>query len=143
MASRFQPTMLSRRYNWLMTRLVPLGLPLGRTALLTIPGRRSGEPRTTPVVIETHDGMRWVWSPYGEVDWVKNLRAAGGARVTWRGRTETIQATELDPASAAPLLRRTLATAPSFIRRQCAVTADSPMDDLERAVADHPVFRLD
>ncbi len=44
--------------------------------LPTVPGRKSGVPRTTPVALGERDGRRWLVSPYGEVDWVRNLRAA-------------------------------------------------------------------
>src|SRR6266545_8413752 len=53
--------------------------------LLTVRGRRTGKPRTTPVAIfELGDG-RFVEAAFGEVDWVRNLRASGVA-VLRRGR---------------------------------------------------------
>lgn len=143
MASRFRQNRGTRFVNATVTRLIRLGVPLGGMTLLTVVGRTTGRPRTTPVVIGSHGGVQWVLSPFGEVDWVRNLRAAGTAELTRNRRTETIRATELGPDEAAPLIRRTLATAPSFTRRNFAVTADSPMDDLKLAARDHPVFRLD
>ncbi len=143
MASSFRPTRMTRTVNAIMTRLIRLGIPLGGMTLLTVTGRRSGQLRTTPVVVGQHDGQRWVLSPYGEVDWVRNLRAAGTADLTRRRRTETVRATELRVDEAAPLIRETLRTAPSFTRRQFSVSADSPTDDLDEAVAHHPVFRLE
>jgi len=47
-------------------------------------GRTSGLPRTTPLAVIEVDGRRWVWSPWGEVHWVRNLRAAGRDVVTFR-----------------------------------------------------------
>lgn len=143
MRSRFRPNPMTRLFNGLLVRLIRSGLPMGDLALLTVSGRRTGQPRTTPVMIGSDAGERWVVSPFGEVDWVRNLRAAGTAVVTRRGRTETVQAIELMPEDAAPLIRRTLSTAPSFTRRNFAVTADSPTGDIERAAPNHPVFRLE
>src|SRR3954451_19678517 len=76
--------------------LLRAGVPMGPNALLTIRGRKSGLPRTTPVAIIDHAGRRWVWSPWGEVHWVRNLRAAGTATITVGGKAERVRATELD-----------------------------------------------
>src|SRR4029079_8123974 len=68
----------------------------------------SGVPRTTPLAIIEVDGRRWVWSPWGEVQWVKNLRAAGEETVSARGRDETVRAVELDPTQRVAFFRETL-----------------------------------
>ena len=82
--------------NPIARRLLGAGMPMGPNALVTVPGRRSGLPRTTPLAIIEADDRRWVWSPWGETDWVRNLRAAGHATITVRGETEEVRATELD-----------------------------------------------
>jgi deazaflavin-dependent oxidoreductase (nitroreductase family) len=95
--------------------LLAAGVPVGPNGLITIRGRKSGMPRTTPVAIIEVSGRRWVWAPWGEVNWVRNLRAAGHATITVRRRSEEIGATELDePQRVAffrdylgPLARRT------------------------------------
>jgi deazaflavin-dependent oxidoreductase (nitroreductase family) len=76
--------------------LLTLGVPLGLNGLITIRGRTSGLPRTTPVAIIAAGGRRWIWAPWGEVHWVRNLRAAGKATLTIRRRSEEVRATELD-----------------------------------------------
>jgi deazaflavin-dependent oxidoreductase (nitroreductase family) len=76
--------------------LLAAGLPMGPNGLLTVRGRTSGLPRTTPVAIIDVAGRRFVWSPWGEVHWVRNLRAAGRATLTVRRRAEEVIATELD-----------------------------------------------
>ena len=76
--------------------LLRAGVPVGPNALITVPGRRSGQPRTAGVAIIEVDGRRWIWAPWGEVNWVRNLRAAGRATLTRRGRKEEVTATELD-----------------------------------------------
>ena len=92
----------SRAPRW-VTMLTPItrpllaaGLPLGFNGLITIRGRTTGLPRTTPLAIIDVSGRRWVWSPWGDVHWVRNLRAAGRATITVRGREEDVMATELD-----------------------------------------------
>src|SRR5687767_6981964 len=88
--------------------LLAARVPLGFNGLITIRGRKSGQPRTTPVAIIDVSGRRWVWAPWGDVHWVRNLRAAGRATITVRGRTEEVRATELDPTERVVFFRDTL-----------------------------------
>ena len=69
-------------------RLLGIGMPMGPNRLLTVRGRKSGEPRTAPVAVVEVDGRRWVVGTFGETHWVRNLRAAGEAtlRIDGRGR---------------------------------------------------------
>ena len=111
--------------------------------LLTVRGRKSGEPRTTPLVVIEQDGRRYVAAGYGIVDWVRNLRAAGEAILTRGRRHEKVQAVELPSGEAALVLRRTLTgNLPSFLTDSYGITADSPLEDIERAALNHPVFEL-
>ena len=89
-------------------RLLAAGAPLGFNGLITIPGRTTGTPRTTPVAIIDVSGRRWVWAPWGDVNWVRNLRAAGGATITVRRRSEEVTATELDRAQRIVFFRDVL-----------------------------------
>jgi deazaflavin-dependent oxidoreductase (nitroreductase family) len=82
--------------------------PLGPNALLTVAGRTTGIPRTTPLAIIERSGRRWVWSPWGEVQWVRNLRAAGRATITFRRREEQVRARELEAAERVAFFRDTL-----------------------------------
>src|SRR5215813_4459662 len=84
-------------FNPVAKFLLAAGVPLGFNGLVTIRGRKSGLPRTTPVAIIKVSGRRWVWAPWGEVQWVRNLRVAGCATVTVRRRKEEVSATELVP----------------------------------------------
>lgn len=83
-------------FNKLATPLLRTRLPMGPSGLLTVPGRKTGLPRTTPVAVIDWQGHKWVWAPWGEVDWVKNLRAAGRATLTKRNSSRQVQARELD-----------------------------------------------
>ena len=88
--------------------LMNAGVPLGPNRLVTIRGRKSGLPRTTPLAVIAVNGRRWVWSPWGESQWVRNLRAVGRATISARGRTEEVSATELDPAERVDYFRNIL-----------------------------------
>src|SRR3954452_16322768 len=89
---QFRPSRGLLAANRMMATFVRLGLPMRRTALLTVPGRVSGLPRTTPVALTPHPGGWSLIAPYGVVDWVKNLRAAGRAEVRFRGRRRRVVA---------------------------------------------------
>jgi deazaflavin-dependent oxidoreductase (nitroreductase family) len=95
-------------FNAIAKPLLAAGLPMGFNGLVTVPGRTTGTPRTTPLAIIEAGGRRWVWSPWGEVQWVKNLRASGVANVRVRGADETVRAVELDPAQRVAFFRDTL-----------------------------------
>jgi hypothetical protein len=61
------------RLNMLLLRL---GLRIGTQHVLSVPGRRSGRLRSTPVSLVTLDQTRYIVSGEG-LAWVKNARAAG------------------------------------------------------------------
>ena len=121
------------------------GVPLGPNALVTIRGRKSGRPRTTPLAIIAVAGRRWVWAPWGDVQWVRNLRAAGHATISVRRRTEAVTATELDPTQRVAFFRDILGPLARstpfgvwFIRTVDQVDLDDPV----AAAAGRRVFEL-
>ena len=84
-----------------------LGMSFGGESpvVLTVPGRKSGTPRSTPVTPMTVDGKRYVVGGFPGADWVQNVRAAGEVTLR-RGRsTERVRTVELSPEDAKPLLR--------------------------------------
>ncbi len=58
-------------------------------------GRRSGRKYATPVVAAATDEGFVIPLPYGEnIDWLRNVLAAGGCTIDWRG--ESYEVTEPD-----------------------------------------------
>jgi deazaflavin-dependent oxidoreductase (nitroreductase family) len=88
--------------------LLTARVPLGFNRLVTIRGRKSGLPRTAAIAVIEASGRRWVWAPWGEVHWVRNLRAAGSATIKGRDGNEGVQATELDATERVAFFRDTL-----------------------------------
>jgi len=118
------------------------GLHIGKAWLLTVRGRKSGQPRTVPIAVIERDGSRYLVAGFGIVNWVQNIRAAGEATLT-RGRlTERIVAHELAPEEAAPILKESIGFAPSFVRSHFDATPDSPLADFAREALRHPVFLI-
>src|SRR5215475_963438 len=104
-------------FNPIARRLLAAGVPMGPNALITVRGRRSGLPRTTPITIVEASGGRWVLAPFGEVSWVHNLRNAGRATITRRRRKEEV--TAVGPCSSCIVLSvETPGRAPANHRHQ-------------------------
>jgi deazaflavin-dependent oxidoreductase (nitroreductase family) len=82
-------------FNPIARRLMRLGVPLGPNALLSVRGRKSGQVRTTPVALVEIDGRAWVSGTFGDVNWVRNLRAAGEGTITLGHRQQPVRAEEL------------------------------------------------
>jgi deazaflavin-dependent oxidoreductase (nitroreductase family) len=143
MAKTFQSTRLYRVITRINAALLRVGIPMGKMILLEVRGRKSGQPQTTPVMLFRLNGQRWLCSSYGQVNWVRNLRAAGEAHLQQGFHTEWVHAVELPAREAAPLLKHTVASLPGYMRLSFAVTPDAPLADFEREVPRHPVFLLE
>ena len=134
--------------NPLIKRLLRVGLPFGPNVLLTVRGRTSGVPRTFPVAIIEFEGRRYVQSPFGEVNWVRNLRVAGEAVVSKGRDREDVEAIEVDPEAGGPILRDALApylksrVLAAVLGRFFHFRADSTLEDFVAEARRHPMFEL-
>ena len=135
-------------FNPIAKFLLAAGIPLGPNGLITIRGRKSGLPRMTPVAIIEYEGRRWVWAPWGEVQWVRNLRAAGRATITVRRHKLEVRAIELDPTLRVGFFRDVLGPLARgipfgawFIRTVDGVDLDRPLEAAEgrRVFELHPL----
>jgi deazaflavin-dependent oxidoreductase (nitroreductase family) len=141
MAKSYRRTLLRRVANVLMTLLRRLGLAPRTTMLLTVPGRRSGTPRLTPVTLVEQDGQRWLVAPYGPVGWVHNARAAGQVELSRGRHTETVRVKELAPEAAAPVLKAYVERVP-ITRPYFDVPPDAPLAAFVAEASKHPVFQV-
>jgi deazaflavin-dependent oxidoreductase (nitroreductase family) len=139
-AKKFEHNIVFKTGNVVMRTLLSLGISLNGTTLITVPGRKTWQPRSTPITMVTYDGQRYVQSPFGNVDWVRNLRAAGKADLSWGRRHETVTVTEVTPEQAAPVIRSILARAPKYIKEYFDVTADSSLEEIASDAPNHAVF---
>lgn len=136
---RLGPT--RRAVNVVMAKLLQLGVGGKSTYLLTTTGRRSGQKRTTPVILVETDTERWLVSPYGVMSWVHNVRAQPDISLRHGRKTETLRADEVDAETAGPVLQRYVrdvrVTAPFFDANR-----DDPVDRFVAEASRHPVFKL-
>jgi deazaflavin-dependent oxidoreductase (nitroreductase family) len=124
----------------IMSALARAGL-VPRSCLLTTQGRKTGRPRTNPVVPVEHDGRRWLVAPYGPVSWVHNARATGRVSLTRRRDTRDYTIRDVPPDEAGPVLKRYVRIAPSA-RPYFQATTDSAVEDFVAEAGRHPVFEL-
>lgn len=141
-AKTYRRSYWRRALNALVRPLARLGLTGPRTHLLTVRGRRTGRPWSTPVSIVEAGGERWLVAPYGDRNWVRNARASGWVGLRRGQRNERLAVEELSPAEAVPVLRRYYelgrVTRPFF-----EVTLASSDAEWLAEAPRHPVFRLD
>lgn len=148
MAKRSLVPWFVRAANVLVMTMLRAGLKLNGFGkdrypmyLLTVRGRKSGRARSVPIVVIERAGQRYLTSPYGLVDWVRNLRAAGQATLRRGRRSEILAARELPSAEAARVLYADMQDGNPFAR-SFGVDRRSPLEAYEQAVRKHPVFLL-
>ena len=128
--------------SWIVrlnSALLRRGLRIGSQALLTVPGRRTGKPRSTPISIATFDGMRYIVAAFADAAWVHNVRAAGAA-IHSRGRTsESVSLTELPADQRGPILRAFLEQVRGGVRFFGTASTDEVVEAADR----YPVFRIE
>jgi deazaflavin-dependent oxidoreductase (nitroreductase family) len=82
------------------------GLGMKELPVLTVAGRKSGRPRSTPLSVLEHEGQRYLLEGFPGADWARNVRAAGGAATLTTGKQrESVRLVELDAQDALPILR--------------------------------------
>ena len=141
MAAQYQPGLGRCAGNGLIRILLRLGLGPARTYLLTVTGRRSGAPRSTPVTLVEEGGRRWLVAPYGEVACVRNLRATGRATLSRGGHAVEIAVNEVGVEEAAPVLKWYVTRVP-ITRPYFDVRPESDLAAFRAEAPRHPVFAI-
>lgn len=120
---------------------------MGPVTLLTVRGRKTGKLRRNPVGLFKHGGQRYLFSTFGDVNWVRNLRSAKRATVRQRWRKHTVIPVELSRAEAAVVLKETVA--PAFqglggmiFGEHFSLKPDAPLSEFVEEAERHPVFEL-
>ena len=129
--------LLNLPFAWLGSR----GMGAGFRHVLTVRGRTSGTPHSTPVDVMTHDGRRYLVAAYGVTNWVQNARAAAEVDLRRGDRREHLGVRELTAVEAAPILRQYLTEVP-IIRSYFDRYASDPVEAFTAEAARHPVFEL-
>ncbi|RZQ61592.1 nitroreductase family deazaflavin-dependent oxidoreductase [Amycolatopsis suaedae] len=123
-----------------------LGLKMGPVSVLTVPGRRSGQPRSTPVTPYEVDGQRYVIGGIPGADWVSNVRAASGECTLRQGRrVRRVRLVEVPEAERGPILREFALQLPQGVDMvvKAGVVPDGKPETFEAATGIMTAFRID
>jgi deazaflavin-dependent oxidoreductase (nitroreductase family) len=131
--------------NKLMVAVQKLGLPTGPAMVLTVPGRRSGKPRSTPMTPFQVDGGLYVVAGYPGADWAANARAAGTGTLSRGRRRRRVRIVELTAAQARPILRIFPVEVPVGVAfaKSSGMVVDGTPDEFEALAGRIAVFRFD
>ncbi len=138
------PGRSTRLFNGMVAGLTRMGVSVWGSRILEVRGRKSGQPRRTPVNLLVYEGNEYLVAPRGQTDWVRNVRADGGRLALLLGRRrESVQAEELADSDKVDVLR-------AYLRRWKAevgvffdgVGPDASDEELAAIADRHPVFRL-
>jgi deazaflavin-dependent oxidoreductase (nitroreductase family) len=130
-------------FNRSVAFLTRHGVSIVGSRVLAVRGRTSGEWRTTPVNLLDHEGRRYLVSPRGEGQWVRNLRAAGTGELRVGRRAEAVRGRELSAEEKVPVLR-------AYLKRWKfevgmffgGVGPDSSDAEVLAIADDHPAFEV-
>jgi deazaflavin-dependent oxidoreductase (nitroreductase family) len=131
--------------NKVVVAMQRLGVPTGPSMVLTVPGRKSGQPRSTPMTPFDHDGSLYTVAGYPGADWAANARAAGVGRLTRGRRSRQVRIVELSADESRPVLRAFAVKVPvgvGFAKRSGLVVDGAP-DEFEALAGRLAVFRFD
>jgi deazaflavin-dependent oxidoreductase (nitroreductase family) len=131
--------------NKVMIAVQKLGVPAGPSMVLTVPGRKSGRPRSTPMTPFDHDGGLYTVAGYPRADWAANARAAGVGTLTRGRRSRRVRIVELSFDESRPVLRAFAVKVPvgvGFAKRSGLVVDGTP-EEFESLAGRLAVFRFD
>lgn len=134
----------TRFFNVVVTRMTRLGVSLQGSRELETIGRKSGQPRTTPVNLMKIDGRPYLVAPRGQTDWVRNVRKNPAITLRVGQRVEAYEAVEVRGDEAIPVLRHYLKKwwweVGQFFPKGISHTSSDA--DLAAIIKNHPVFQL-
>jgi deazaflavin-dependent oxidoreductase (nitroreductase family) len=143
--SEFRPPRYLKPMNKFMMAVQKLGIPTGPAMVLTVPGRRTGKPRSTPMTPFEHDGGLYVVAGYPGADWASNARAAGAGTLSRGRRSRRVKIVQLDAAQSRSVLRAFAVKVPvgvGFAKRAGLVRSGAP-DEFADLAGQLTVFRFD
>jgi deazaflavin-dependent oxidoreductase (nitroreductase family) len=139
----WRPTRIGRWVNRLACWWSGLRLSGAEMAVLEVRGRASGRQRSTPIVVATVNGKRYLVSMLGGAsDWVKNVEAAHGNAVLRKGPRRPIHLVRVPAAERAPILREYVRVATNG-RRHFPVAVGAPLCEFQAISERYPVYRIE
>jgi deazaflavin-dependent oxidoreductase (nitroreductase family) len=140
-----RPPRYLKPMNKLMMAVQKLGIPTGPAMVLTVPGRKSGKPRSTPMTPFEFDGGLYAVAGYPGADWAANARAAGSGTLSRGRKAQRINIIELTAEQARPVLQVYPVKVPvgvTFAKRS-GMVVDGTSAEFEALAGRLAVFRFD
>lgn len=123
--------------------LTRIGLAPNGCHNLQVPGRASGQPRTTPVNVLDLAGARYLVAARGRTQWVRNVRAGGAVTLRRGRRTESVMLVELGDDRKPELIRAYLTRwAWQVADYDSGLTPDSTDAEILDVASGIPVFAV-
>ncbi|MDP9228193.1 MAG: nitroreductase family deazaflavin-dependent oxidoreductase [Actinomycetota bacterium] len=120
-----------------------MGISLAGSRKLTVRGRKSGEPRTTPVNPLDLDGETFLVAPRGTTQWVKNLRAVNEGELQIGRKTRRFRGDEIADADKLPILKAYLEKWAWEVGKFFELPKDPSDEQIKEIAPLHPIFRVD
>jgi hypothetical protein len=129
-------------FNNAVKGLTRMGVSVWGSRILEHRGRTTGKLHHVPVNLLTIDGTKYLVSPRGETQWVRNVRHNGGHLVLILGRRRQLCTAEQVPVpESTPILR-------AYLQRWTfevgmffdGINPDSTDAEWAAVAANHPVF---
>jgi deazaflavin-dependent oxidoreductase (nitroreductase family) len=131
--------------NRIVKGLQKLGIRTGPAFVLTVPGRKSGRPRSTPMTPFEFQGGLYTVAGFPRADWALNARAAGAGTLSRGRKTRKVKIVELSPDEARPVLRAFPVEVPIGVGfgKRSGLVSDGTPEEFEALAGRCPVFRFD
>lgn len=131
-----------RQWNEKLKRNPQLTEGMGPVHLLSVPGRKSGILRSTPVSPLMYNEQRWLVAGFAEADWVKNIRVSRWGILVKGKHAERVEVMEVPVGERAPILQAFIQHMPGG-RFAFSIGPNEPLAAFEAIASNHPIFQID
>jgi deazaflavin-dependent oxidoreductase (nitroreductase family) len=138
-----KPGFFANLFNRGVGLLSRAGISLAGSRRLTVRGRKSGKPHSTPVNPLEIDGLTYLVAARGNTHWVRNLRVAGEGDLHHGRHTTHFHGEEVPDQDKLPILKTYLDKWAWEVGAFFELPKDYSDADVERIAPQHPVFRIE
>jgi deazaflavin-dependent oxidoreductase (nitroreductase family) len=137
-----EPNAIERIVNRAFGALVGLGLGLSHNYLLEVRGRKTGRIYSTPIDLLEAGGRRYLVSPRGRSQWVRNVEASGHTMLRRGSARHEFAIRALSDTEKPEILKAYLDRFKTTVQRYFPIPAGSPVAAFDAIAGRYPVFEL-
>ena len=130
-------------FNRTVALLSRLGISLAGSRRLTVRGRKSGKPYTTPVNPLEMDGFTYLVAARGNTQWVRNLRVAGEGEIHHGNKATRFHGEEVPDQDKLPILKTYLDKWAWEVGAFFELPKNPSDADIQQIAPQHPIFRIE